>query len=152
MKAPSSHMKKYRIRKEYRTRIRLTCGGCLTVIIVIIAAICRCSCSCSSHHKDADTLVDRGYRLNEHLTNENAGGAEFEEMDSVIARYLRRWEINGAQLAISRNDSLVYARGFGKADEGVAMQPSHIMRMASVSKLVTAVGVMKLSSAIAKIF
>lgn len=144
MKSPSSHMKKYRIRKEYRTRVRLTCGGCLTIIIVIIAAICRCSCSCSSHHKDADTLVDRRYRLNEHLTNENAGGAEFEEMDSVIARYLRRWEINGAQLAISRNDSLVYARGFGKADEGVAMQPSHIMRMASVSKLVTAVGVMKL--------
>ena len=144
MKAPSSHMKKYRIRKEYRTRVRLTCGGCLTIIIVIIAAICRCSCSCSSHHKDADTLVDRRYRLNEHLTNENAGGAEFEEMDSVIARYLRRWEINGAQLAISRNDSLVYARGFGKADEGVTMQPSHIMRMASVSKLVTAVGVMKL--------
>ena len=94
MKAPSSHMKKYRIRKEYRTRVRLTCGGCLTIIIVIIAAICRCSCSCSSHHKDADTLVDRGYRLNEHLTNENAGGVEFEEMDSVIARYLRRWEIN----------------------------------------------------------
>ena len=40
MKAPSSHMKKYRIRKEYRTRVRLTCGGCLTIIIVIIAAIC----------------------------------------------------------------------------------------------------------------
>ena len=27
-----------------------------------------------------------------------------------------RWEINGAQLAISHHDSLLYARGFGFSD------------------------------------
>ncbi len=137
-------MKRYRIRKQYRTRVRFTCCGCLTIFIIIIAAICRCSCSCSRTAKDADSTAIRSYRLNEHLTNTIGAGPEFAEMDSIIARYLRRWEINGAQLAISRNDSLVYARGFGKADKGVAMQPSHIMRVASVSKLITAVGVMKL--------
>ncbi len=137
-------MKRYRIRKEYRTRVRFTCCGCLTVIVVIVAAICRCSCSCSHSKQPADTTTVTGYKLNEHLTNATAGGPEFAEMDSLIARYLRRWEINGAQLAISRNDSLLYAHGFGKADEGVPMQPNHIMRIASVSKLVTAVGIMKL--------
>ena len=67
-------------------------------------------------------------------------------MDSIMQRYLKRWEIHGAQLAISRHDSLLYARGFGYADKDrqIPMEPSYIMRMASVSKLVTATGIMKL--------
>jgi CubicO group peptidase (beta-lactamase class C family) len=67
-------------------------------------------------------------------------------MDSVIERYLKRWEINGAQLVITRNDSLLYARGFGMADKerGIRMEPNMLMRFASVSKLITAVGIMKL--------
>ena len=65
---------------------------------------------------------------------------------SVIERYLKRWEINGAQLVITRNDSLLYARGFGMADKerGIRMEPNMLMRFASVSKLITAVGIMKL--------
>ena len=67
-------------------------------------------------------------------------------MDSVIERFLKRWEINGAQLVITRNDSLLYARGFGMADKerGIRMEPNMLMRFASVSKLITAVGIMKL--------
>lgn len=137
-------MKKYRIREQYRTRVRLSCAGCLTVVVLVIVAISRCSCACTGTHTGADTLRATGVHLNDSLSNEVGSCPELHDMDSIMERYLRRWEINGAQLAISRNDSLLYARGFGKADEGVEMQPSHIMRMASVSKLVTAVGVMKL--------
>ncbi len=137
-------MKKYRIREQYRTRVRLSCAGCLTVVVLVIVAVCRCSCACTGTHTGADTLRATGVHLNDSLSNEVGSSPELHDMDSIMERYLRRWEINGAQLAISRNDSLLYVRGFGKADEGVAMQPGHIMRMASVSKLVTAVGVMKL--------
>ena len=137
-------MKKYRIREQYRTRVRLSCAGCLTVVVLVIVAISRCSCACTGTHTGADTLRATGVHLNDSLSNEVGSSPELHDMDSIMESYLRRWEINGAQLAISRNDSLLYARGFGKADEGVEMQPSHIMRMASVSKLVTAVGVMKL--------
>lgn len=137
-------MKKYRIREQYRTRVRLSCAGCLTVVVLVIVAISRCSCACTGTHTGADTLRATGVHLNDSLSNEVGSSPELHDMDSIMERYLRRWEINGAQLAISRNDSLLYARGFGKADEGVEMQPSHIMRIASVSKLVTAVGVMKL--------
>ena len=67
-------------------------------------------------------------------------------MDSLVERYLKRWEINGAQLVITRNDSLLYARGFGWADKerGIRMEPNMLMRFASVSKLITAIGIMKL--------
>lgn len=140
----------YRIKKQYRTKVRLSCLGCLTFIVVIISSICRCTCSsCSSdksQEKDSIYEASNHKHLNDTLTNALSAQPELHAMDSIMQRYLKRWEIHGAQLAISRHDSLLYARGFGYADKDrqIPMEPSFIMRMASVSKLVTATGIMKL--------
>lgn len=140
----------YRIKKQYRTKVRLSCLGCLTFIVVIISSICRCTCSsCSSDKsREKDSIYEANHRmhLNDTLTNAMSSQPELHAMDSIMQRYLKRWEIHGAQLAISRHDSLLYARGFGYADKDrqISMEPSYIMRMASVSKLVTATGIMKL--------
>ena len=140
----------YRIKKQYRTKVRLSCLGCLTFIVVIISSICRCTCSsCSSDKsREKDSIYEASNRkhLNDTLTNALSAQPELHAMDSIMQRYLKRWEIHGAQLAISRHDSLLYARGFGYADKDrkIPMEPSYIMRMASVSKLVTATGIMKL--------
>ena len=140
----------YRIKKQYRTKVRLSCLGCLTFIVVIISSICRCTCSsCSSDKsREKDSIYEANHRmhLNDTLTNAMSSQPELHAMDSIMQRYLKRWEIHGAQLAISRHDSLLYARGFGYADKDrqIPMEPSYIMRMASVSKLVTATGIMKL--------
>ena len=140
----------YRIKKQYRTKVRLSCLGCLTFIVVIISSICRCTCSsCSSDKsREKDSIYEANHRmhLNDTLTNAMSSQPELHAMDSIMQCYLKRWEIHGAQLAISRHDSLLYARGFGYADKDrqIPMEPSYIMRMASVSKLVTATGIMKL--------
>lgn len=140
----------YRIKKQYRTKVRLSCLGCLTFIVVIISSICRCTCSsCSSDKsREKDSIYEASNRkhLNDTLTNALSAQPELHAMDSIMQRYLKRWEIHGAQLAISRHDSLLYARGFGYADKDrkIPMEPSYIMRMASVSKLITATGIMKL--------
>lgn len=140
----------YRIKKQYRTKVRLSCLGCLTFIVVIISSICRCTCSSCSSYKsqEKDSIYEASNRkhLNDTLTNALSAQPELHAMDSIMQRYLKRWEIHGAQLAISRHDSLLYARGFGYADKDrkIPMEPSYIMRMASVSKLVTATGIMKL--------
>ena len=140
----------YRIKKQYRTKVRLSCLGCLTFIVVIISSICRCTCSsCSSDKsREKDSIYEASNRkhLNDTLTNALSAQPELHAMDSIMQSYLKRWEIHGAQLAISRHDSLLYARGFGYADKDrqIPMEPSYIMRMASVSKLVTATGIMKL--------
>ncbi|WP_295357495.1 serine hydrolase domain-containing protein [uncultured Prevotella sp.] len=140
----------YRIKKQYRTKVRLSCLGCLTFIVVIISSICRCTCSSCSSDKsqEKDSIYEASNRkhLNDTLTNALSAQPELHAMDSIMQRYLKRWEIHGAQLAISRHDSLLYARGFGYADKDrkIPMEPSYIMRMASVSKLVTATGIMKL--------
>lgn len=140
----------YRIKKQYRTKVRLSCLGCLTFIVVIISSICRCTCSSCSSYKsqEKDSIYEASNRkhLNDTLTNALSAQPELHAMDSIMQRYLKRWEIHGAQLAISRHDSLLYARGFGYADKDrkIPMEPSYIMRMASVSKLITATGIMKL--------
>lgn len=84
--------------------------------------------------------------LNEILTNEMSDIPELEKMDARIMKFMRKWQIKGASLAVTRNDSLLYAKGYGWADEeeGIVMEPGHILRMASVSKLLTAVGIMVL--------
>ena len=84
--------------------------------------------------------------LNKTITNNLSQIPEMDGMDKKILQFIKRWDINGASIAIVRNDSLVYAKGYGWADKekGVQMEPCHIMRVASVSKLITAAGIMVL--------
>lgn len=84
--------------------------------------------------------------LNRILTNGSSDIPALHEMDERIERYLKRWEIRGASIAVSKGDSLVYAKGYGWADEErqERMTPQHLLRVASVSKLLTAAGIMKL--------
>ncbi len=130
-----------RLKKKYKRLF----SAILILIIGVPLTVKMCKrCTTETEETVVSTLPKA--HINDSLTNARTACPEFREVDSIMERYLRRWELNGAQLAISRGDSLVYARGYGWADkeQGIAMEPSHIMRMASVSKLVTAVGIMKL--------
>lgn len=80
------------------------------------------------------------------LTNELSDCPELYGMDREIDRFIGRWNIKGLSLAVTRNDSLLYAKGYGWADveANKKMTPTNIMRMASASKLVTAIAIMRL--------
>lgn len=67
-------------------------------------------------------------------------------LDSYIERFMKRWEIKGGSLAVMKEGRLVYTKGYGWADEeaGIPMSPDNIMRIASLSKLITATAVMQL--------
>ena len=129
-------------RKLRKKRIFMIC-------VILIGGVTlltkQCISSCSPSKEEAKDSLPKTH-LNDSITNALTNGKEYQKMDSLVDRYLKRWEINGAQLVISRNDSLLYARGFGYADKekGIEMQPNMVMRFASVSKLITAVGIMKL--------
>ncbi len=128
-----------RLKKKYKISFTL-CGIILAAAIVF--SLTRCLTRCATTRQEAQK-EHHWKHLNDTLTNDMSavGG-----LDSIMERYMKRWELNGAQLAISRGDSLLYARGYGWADreQNQPMAPSNIMRLASVSKLVTAIGVMKL--------
>ncbi len=80
------------------------------------------------------------------LTNSNSSGAEFDECCNIVGSFMKKWTIEGASVAIAKDGKLVYARGFGYADTaaGIEIQPYSKFRIASISKLVTAVAIMKL--------
>ena len=83
--------------------------------------------------------------LNNVLTNDMSAIEELEGMDAEVRHFMRQWQIHGATLAIVRNDSLVYAKGYGEADQdGRQVTPGTVFRLASVSKLITAIGIMTL--------
>ena len=122
----------------------------LTIIISIfsVAAIVTAIVVGSRRNDDLmnEEFEDYIFRLNDTLTNEMSNIPDLLAMDRKVNAYLRKWHMKGASLAITRGDSLVYAKGYGWADEenGLEMSPRHILRMASVSKLITAAGIMVL--------
>ena len=118
----------------------------VAVVVALVALLCISRCRGGSESEGESLAESRMSHLNDSLTNEKSNFEGAAEMDSIIAKYLKRWEVNGAQLAVSRNDSLVYAKGYGWAEKekNDPMRPSNILRIASVSKLITATGIMKL--------
>ncbi len=118
-------------------------------ILTVFAAITAVATAFVIIHKPIPKpapIEARRVYLNQTLDNSMSDIPELEGLDRKVRNYMRQWAVKGASLAIMRNDSLVYAKGYGWADEGDStfMEPSHVMRMASVSKLITAVGIMVL--------
>lgn len=113
-----------------------------TAIVVILTALIVGGKDRQDEQKEEIPVI----KLNEILTNEMSDIPELHPLDKKVRSYMRKWHMKGASLAITRGDSLVYAKGYGWADEenGVEMGPGNILRMASVSKLITAAGIMVL--------
>jgi CubicO group peptidase (beta-lactamase class C family) len=80
------------------------------------------------------------------LNNDYSTNSFTSSIDSIMEKFLQDEKIKGASVAISKEGKLVYAKGFGFADEenNIFVEPKSLFRIASVSKLVTAVGIMKL--------
>jgi CubicO group peptidase (beta-lactamase class C family) len=70
-------------------------------------------------------------------------------LDEVVVETMRRLGIPGASLAVARNGSLVLAKGYGWADAQarVPAAPETLFALASVSKTLTAVTILKLVDA-----
>jgi CubicO group peptidase (beta-lactamase class C family) len=83
---------------------------------------------------------------NVRLLNSLSDGPGFFGMEKTIRSFMHRWEIVGASVAIAKNGQLVYAKGFGLADKAsnTETEPYSKFRIASISKLITAVAIMKL--------
>lgn len=94
-------------------------------------------------------LVDKLVPRNVRLTNINSSGKEFAGAEKTINSFLKKWSIAGASIAISKDGNLIFARGFGLSDTATmtVTQPYHQFRIASISKLITAIGIMKLQEA-----
>ncbi len=69
-----------------------------------------------------------------------------EPLDQAMTATLAKWSVPGGALAVVKDGRLVYARGFGLADVEAndAVAPDSLFRIASISKTITAAGILKL--------
>jgi CubicO group peptidase (beta-lactamase class C family) len=68
------------------------------------------------------------------------------QCDTQMQTFLTNYQIPGATFAIAKNGKLIYMRAFGTANQaGTELtQPYHLFRIASVSKPITSIAIMKL--------
>lgn len=80
------------------------------------------------------------------FSNKLTDSSQFDPVNKSFEQFVAKWGLTGASIAIAKNGKLVYIRGFGYAnkEEKQKMHPYNIMRVASVSKLITATAIMKL--------
>lgn len=71
---------------------------------------------------------------------------ELKPFDRLLTSFLAEHGIPGASVCVSRNGKIIYARGFGWADaaDERPVEPDSLFRIASVSKPITAVAIMRL--------
>ncbi|HMF18691.1 MAG TPA: serine hydrolase domain-containing protein [Gemmataceae bacterium] len=77
-----------------------------------------------------------------HVTGQ--ANADLASFDDMMLSFMAKQNVPGAALAVTRDGMLVYARGFGMADQMGPVAPRAQFRIASISKPITAVAIMKL--------
>lgn len=84
--------------------------------------------------------------LSHKITNNLSAYESMQGFDAQINEFMESWKIVGASVAIIKDEKLIYSKGFGYADKEnkILTEPKHIFRVASVSKLITAIAIMKL--------
>lgn len=84
--------------------------------------------------------------LNFRITNDLSEFSGNSFIEREADNFLQKWKLAGMTMSIVKDGKLVYAHGFGysnvEAKQGVI--PGNLFRIASVSKLITAVAIMKL--------
>lgn len=78
------------------------------------------------------------------ITGPTAAG--MESFDRLLPQFMDEWDVPGASVAVVKDEELVFARGYGQANTttGRLVQPTDRFRIASLSKPITAVSILKL--------
>ncbi len=80
------------------------------------------------------------------LNNQLSSYQSVRKAEGEINDFIDKWDITGASVAIMKDERLIYAKGFGstKKEGFEQVEPKHLFRIASVSKLITSTAIMKL--------
>ncbi|MBA4411351.1 MAG: serine hydrolase domain-containing protein [Bacteroidota bacterium] len=114
------------------------------LIIFLIVPPCTIHLGPNEFHNPNEESESVG--LNYLISNDLSefSGSNFIEKEAN--GFLQQWNLAGMTMSIVKDGKLVYAQGFGYSDIEARQQvsPGNLFRVASVSKLITAVAIMKL--------
>lgn len=110
-------------------------------VMAIVLSVSKTGCS-----NEVEPEHETPTPLHHLMDNSMCEYEETRRFDASINRFMRYWGIRGGSFALMRNDSLLYAKGYGFANtqDSIPCEVKNIFRVASVSKLLTAVAVMHL--------
>jgi CubicO group peptidase (beta-lactamase class C family) len=124
------------------------------------AWVARHGMSSSAYQQEFDKYVYQGYKLVEVSGYSGNGNGRYaaiwesvgfkfsdlQHIDQTITGFMNEYDIPGLSIAIAKDGQLVFAKGYGFADKENKEETtiSHLFRIASVSKPITSVSVMKL--------
>lgn len=110
-------------------------------VMAIVLSVSKTGCS-----NEVEPEPETPTPLHHLMDNSMCEYEETRRFDASINRFMRYWGIRGGSFALMRNDSLLYAKGYGFANtqDSIPCEVKNIFRVASVSKLITAVAVMHL--------
>lgn len=115
-----------------------------TLIFLLVVVQCRVPLRTNDLEDHNVELDSDG--LNFRITNELSQFSGSKLIEKEANEFLQQWNLCGMTMSIIKDGKLVYAHGFGYSDleaQQVVM-PGQLFRVASVSKLITAVAIMKL--------
>ena len=128
-----------------RQKLKYVIYGAITVFAAVMAVVLSgTGAGCSSNTTEEAAAFPTP--LNHLLDNYMFSYDETKRFDTSIRTFMRYWGIRGGSLALMRNDSLLYAKGYGYAntEDSTLCDVKNIFRVASVSKLLTAIAIMHL--------
>lgn len=132
---------------KYKTNLIKCPVAVIAVIMIVTAFIIFPRHNDDSAVEEAQEEEEDEYiSINHLLTNEMSDIESCKKIDTYVNKFLKRWEIKGGSLAIIKGEKLLYAKGYGWADEeeGIKTDVGNIFRVASLSKLITAAAIMKM--------
>ena len=116
------------------------------VLILFIAVLVTVHLYTSPDEPKVAWYDKTGYHLNDSLTNALSDGQHTIKMERYLRKWMARNAIRGISIAIMKDQKLIYCKGIGWADKEkeIPVEAGNIFRIASASKLITAIGIMKL--------
>ena len=119
----------------------------LTISLFLLFFLGEITITFSYKQESSRNFIEPGViPLSHKLSNSLTEDSNLVVIDSVMADFIKQYDIIGASVAVTKDGRLVYSKGFGLSDKDVRdpMEPKNLFRIASVSKLITAVAIMKL--------
>jgi len=115
-------------------------------ILIFLLIVSRCTVHLDPSELKIHTEALDAKSLNSNITNSLSEFSGSKFIKKEVDEFLQQWNLAGLTMSIVKDGKLVYAHGFGYADVIAKEQvtPGNLFRIASVSKLITAVAIMKL--------
>jgi CubicO group peptidase (beta-lactamase class C family) len=116
------------------------------VLLILLLIVGHCTPDFDPNELSSSLEDEEVNGLNYKITNELSHFPGHKFIEKEAKEFLQQWNLAGLTMAIVREGKLVYSHGFGYADieETRPVIPGNLFRVASVSKLITAVAIVKL--------